>query len=248
MLGSPPPGRPGPVPNATARRLTLAAVAVVVCGSVLLLVLRGPEPPVRDEAAFLQARATALQAQLELVKEDARYLLLDPDVGTLTLFHGGAPLRSWPVVEVHAGARRVGSVEEGWRTRRWDGVRIEPPVERDRRVLVSDSVEPPDLTGAVDWIPPRPEEAVPTPSRFVVHYQGGLGLEVVALRAESESEPDSVRVEVPFLRRIEHGLRHLLPRNWDRYRIQVTMPAPEAGTLYRSLPDTSSFLAIIPAR
>jgi hypothetical protein len=217
---------------------------VLSVAAVLLLVFRGPGDVVRDEAALLAARATVLQAQLELVKEEARYLLLDPDAGTLTLFHGGAPLRSWPVVAISVGARRLGSPEEGWRTRRWDGVRIEPPVERDRRILVSDSVEPPDLTGAVDWVPPTPEEAVPTPARFVLHYDGGLGLEVVALRADA----DTTSVPVPILERIEHSMRRLLPRNWDRYRIEVAMAAPEAGALYRSLPDSSSLLAILPSR
>jgi len=226
------------------RRAVLAGVAVLGVAAVVLLVFRGPRSVARDEAAFLAARATVLQAQLELVKEDARYLLLDPEAGALTLFQGGAPLRSWPVTAVAVGERRLGSPEEGWRTRRWDGVRIEPPVERERRVLVSDSVEPPDLTGAVDWIPPTPEEAVPTPSRFVLHYDGGLGLEVVALAAES----DTLSVSVPFLERVEHGLRRFLPRNWDRYRIEVAMAAPEAGALYRSVPDSSSLLAILPAR
>lgn len=244
MSGFPPPGRPGIGSSTTGRRAALVLAAVLALTAALLLALRGPRPLVRDEAAFLAARATVLQEQLGLVKEDARYLLLDPDAGTLTLFQGGAPLRAWPVTAVEVGARRIGSEETGWRTRRWDGVRIEPPVERDRRILVSDSVEPPDLTGAVDWIPPTPEEAVPTPNSFVLHYQGGLGLEVVALRADS----DTVSVPVGFLERVEHGMRRLLPRNWDRYRIQVSMPANEAGALYRSLPDSSSLLAIIPPR
>jgi hypothetical protein len=220
----------------------------MVLALVALLALRGAGPPERSEAAFLQERAAVLRVQLDLVKEEARYLLLDPDRGALTLYHGAVPLRSWPVLSVEAGARRLGDEEEGWRSRRWDRARIEPPVARERRVLVSDSVDPPDLAGAVDWVPPTPDEMVPALPRFVVHYEGGMGLEVMAVAPEpsADAPADSVSFAPPLLQRVEHRLRHLLPRNWDRYRIRVTMPADEAGKLYRSLPDSTSLLAIIP--
>lgn len=233
-------GSPAPARGLSRRRAVLGAAAALAMIAVALLIFRGPEPLVRSEAAFLRERAAVLQLQLELAKEEARYLLLDPDRGTLTFFHGPTPLRSWPLLSVQAGARRLGQEEEGWRSRRWSAARIEPRVERERRVLVSDSVEPPDLTGAVEWIPPTPEEEVPTPPRFVVHYEGGMGLEVLAVQT------DSVAPRASLVQRAEHRLRRLLPRNWDRYRIQVTMPAAEAGNLYRSLPDSTSLLAIIP--
>ncbi len=234
------------------RRFVLPAVAVAAVAVAAALVLRGPVAPARDEAAFLQERAAVLQKQVEMVKEEARYLLLDPDRGAITLYHGAVPLRAWPVLAVEAGARRLGEEEDGWRSRRWDAARIEPPVQRDRRVLISDSVEAPDLTGAVDWVPPLPEEAVPTPPSFIVHYEGGMGLEVVAVEpappADSvvDSVADSLAFAPPLLERVEHRFRRLLPRNWNRYRIRVAMPGKEAGSLYRSLPDSTSLLAIIP--
>ena len=235
------------------RRSVLPTLAFIAVASVAaLFVLRGPGAPVRDEAAFLQERAAVLQRQGEMVKEEARYLLLDPDRGAITLYHGAVPLRTWPVLTIEAGARRLGEAEDGWRSRRWDAARIEPPVQRDRRVLVSDSVEALDLTGAVDWVPPLPEEAVPTPPVFIVHYEGGMGLEVVAVEPTpvADSVPDSVADSLtfapPLLERVEHRFRRLLPRNWNRYRIRVAMPSKEAGSLYRSLPDSTSLLAIIP--
>ncbi|NJD20256.1 MAG: hypothetical protein FIA95_13370 [Gemmatimonadetes bacterium] len=248
MVGSPASARPARGSRAGTQRIALGAGAVVVLAVVAFLVLRSPGAPVRSEAAFLQERAAVLQNQMELVKEDARYLLLDPDRGAITLFHGGVPLRSWPVLSVEAGARRVGEEEEGWRSRRWDLPRIEPPVERERRVLLSDSVEPPDLTGAVDWVPPTPEEAVPTPASFIVHYEGGMGLEVVAVEPDvaADSVADTLDVRVPLLHGVRHRLYRFLPRNWDRYRIRVSMPFDDAGSLYRSLPDSTSLLAIIP--
>lgn len=220
--------------------LLAVALGTGVALAAAWLALANLRPTAPGALEALKARALALQAQTELAEEDARYLLLDPEAATLTLFHGATPLRSWPLLTVRAGGRRVLSEAEGWRTRRWDGARMDPPVRRDRRVIVSDEVEPPDLTGAVEWVPPLPEEGVPTPPRFVVHYQGGLGLEVRAVAT------DSARAEAGLPARLEHRLRRLLPRNWDRYRIRVTMPADEAGALYRSLPDSTSFVAVIP--
>jgi len=236
------------------RRFVLPAVALVAVAIAAVLMLRGPSAPMRDDAAFLQERAAVLQQQVEMVKEEARYLLLDPDRGALTLYHGAVPLRAWPVLAVEAGARRWGEEEDGWRSRRWDVARIEPPVQRDRRVLISDSVEALDLTGAVDWVPPLPEEAVPTPPTFIVHYEGGMSLEVVAVEpapvadslADSVAVADSMAFAPPLLERVGHRLHRLLPRNWSRYRIRVAMPSKEAGSLYRSLPDSTSLLAIIP--
>lgn len=209
---------------------------------VVALVRGAPGPLDRDPVAVLSARASALGTQLELAKRDHRYLVLDPQAGTLTLFHGAAPLRSWPVQSVEAGALRPMPEEPGWRTRRWDGARMEPALVLERRVIVSDQVEPPDPAGAVDWIPPTPEEAVPAPRRFVVHYDGGLGLEVVAIPADSTLAGPSIP------RRIQHRLVRFLPGNWDRYRIRVHMDAHEAGALYRSLPDSTSLLALLPDR
>lgn len=251
MIGPPPSAGPGSGPERRPWRIALAAAAAVALPLAAFLSLRGSSGPEWTEAALLQERAAVLRLQLDLVKEDARYLFLDPDRGTLTLYHGAVPLRSWPVLAVQAGARRLRE-EKGWRIRRWDLARIEPPVKRERRVLVSDSVDPPDLAGAVDWIPPTPEEMVPTPASFVVHYEGALGLEVIAVEpapaAESatDSPADSLASAPPLLQRVEHRLRRLLPRNWDRYRIRVTMPEAEAGRLYRSLPDSTSLLAVIP--
>jgi hypothetical protein len=177
-----------------------------------------------------------------MARQGRQLLFLDPASSTLTLYHGGAELREWRVYGVEAGARRfVLSPAEGdevWRTRLWQNPRLEPPAERERRLIVSDSVVTPDLTGAVDWIPPTPEEAVPTPTRFVVHYTGGLGLEVVA------EGPDSLVAKGTLVEQALGGLRHLHPENLDRYRIRVRMAADDAGTLYRSFPEGAALVAL----
>ena len=197
-----------------------------------------------QEEALLRARSAAARNMLDLSRDGARFLLLEPAKGTLTLYDGPIALRAFPVLEVSAGERRLGvgrgTAREDWRTARWEASRLEPPVIREHRTLVSDSVEPPDLTGAVDWVPPTPEEAVPTPPRFVIHFDGGLGMEVVAMGT------DTLSTRMGLWDRTEHRARRLFPRNWDRYRVRVVMPFAEAGALYRSLPDSIALVAVIP--
>ena len=199
--------------------------------------------PVED-GALLHARSAAARNMLDLARDGARFLVLEPVKGTLTLYDGAIALRTFPVLEVAAGERRLGvgrgTAREDWRTARWEGSRLEPPVRREHRTLVSDSVEPPDPTGAVDWIPPTPEEAVPTPPYFVIHFEGGLGVEVVA------QGTDTASARVGRWDRAAHRVRRFSPRNWDRYRIRVVMPFAEAGALYRSLPDSIALVAVIP--
>lgn len=196
------------------------------------------------EETLLRARSAAVRNKLDLARDAVHFLVLEPEAGTLTLYDGSILLRSYPVLEVATGERRLGlgrgAAREDWRTARWEGSRLEPPIHREHRTLVSDSIEPPDPTGAVDWIPPTPDEAVPTPHRFVIHFSGGLGVEVVASSADTTSTRSG-----PWAR-IGHRARQLLPRNWDRYRIRVVMPAAEAGALYRSLPDSTALVAVIP--
>ncbi|HSG50086.1 MAG TPA: hypothetical protein VLA43_19835 [Longimicrobiales bacterium] len=220
--------------------LGLAALAVAVA-------LGRPatgDPGRPQEEALLRARSAAVRNMLDLARDGTRFLVLEPQKGTLTLFDGAVPLRVFTVLEVEAGERRLGvgrgSPREDWRTARWEASRLEPPVHREHRTLVSDSVEPPDPSGAVDWIPPTPDEAVPTPPRFLIHFEAGLGVEVVA----AGTDPTAARTGI--WNRVEHRVRRFFPGNWDRYRIRVVMPFAEAGALYRSLPDSAALVAIIP--
>lgn len=220
----------------------LAAIALIVVESDGVLL---PVEQV-DPAEALRARVTVLRHQAVMAREGRQLLVLDPSDSTLTLYLGGVELKAWRVHGVAAGSRRLvlrGEVVDGdWRTRLWQNPRLDPPVERERRVIVSDSVEPPDPSGAVDWIPPLPEEEVPNPSRFVAHYTGGLGLEVVA------EGRDTVAVARTFVDEVGAGLRHLHPRNLDRHRIRVRMTREDAGALYRSFPDDAALVVNLPNR
>lgn len=221
------------------------------CGMRLLAVLAAtatacqprPRQASWDPQTVLSGRVEGLRARLRLAESDTLLLILDPFVGSFILARGGATLREWSVSEISAGKRRLGfgrGVDRpDWRTRIWSAAQLDPPVRRERRVLVSDTVAVPDLSGAVDWIPPTPEEAVPTPPRFLVHYAEGLGVEVIAVGAPS------ARGLRGLLRRGSSLAREVLPASWDRYRIRVMMPAAEAGSLYRSFPDDAALLALL---
>ena len=216
----------------------LAVAALIVYSGGMFVPVQGG-----DAAGALRYQATILRQRAAMAREGRQVLLLDPGDSTLTLYHGGAELRAWRVRGVEAGARRfLGQRASGqeWRTVVWENPRLEPPVERERRLIVSDSAVPPDLTGAVDWIPPTPEEAVPTPARFVAHYAGGLGLDVVA------EGPDSVAAKGTLVEEAMAGLRRLHARNLDRYRIRVRMAAADAGALYRSFPDEAALVVSLP--
>ena len=197
-----------------------------------------------DAADHLRDQVTVLRHRTTMARQGRLLLLLDPADSTLTLFLGGAELRRWRVYDVEAGARRFAlaprTEDQEWRTRLWQNPRLDPPVQRERRLIVSDSVVPPDPSGAVDWIPLMPEEAVPTPPRFVAHYTGGLGLEVVA------EGPDSLLSKGSLVDQVAAGLRRLRPTNLDPYRIRIHMAAPEAGALYRSFPAEAVLVALIP--
>ncbi len=224
-------------------RHSIAAAVLVVTGLGPAAVVATPNGQNRE--TLQEARRFALRHGRALARTGRLYLVLDSERSALDLYRGSVLLRHWPVERITVGERRVclgcRASEEAWRSAVWERPRLEPPVRRARRVIVSDRAMPPDPAQTVDWVPPTPEEEVPTPRRFVVHFSGGLGIEVVA------PDADTLRVRPGRLRRMEDAMRRLAPENWDRFRIRVVMAPDEAGTLYRSLPAESVFFAIVPA-
>jgi len=226
------------------RKWLLAALVGTALISILgLLSTGGPEDP-DLLGPTLEARAGALRAATQLARADRTFFVLDPGLGVLTLYSGGAELRVYPVGEVRAGSRRAVTwgVAEGahdWRARVWADARIDPPIHRNPRVLVSDSVVPPDLAGAEAWIPPTPEEGIPAPRHFMVHFADGLGVEFTL--ADGEETPRDIGARLRGL------LARMLPRNWDRHRIRVEMTAVELGALYRAFPSDAAFVAVLPS-
>jgi len=221
------------------RTVASAAVRGVAVVAALMLSAGGcwpADPPTSDAVVA----PTGSREHLRLAREGSLHFVLEPEARTLTLFHGSARLRRWDVETVRAGPRRLVAgrdIERLWHATAWSAPRLDPPVRRERRVIESDSVVPPDPSGTDAWIPPTPEEAVPSPPRFVVHFEGGLGLEVVSVGERVPSRG--------LLRTVVGALgAPLLGR--DRFRVRVTMDVAEAGALYRAFPPDAALVIILP--
>lgn len=225
-------------PDAGARRprvgfplaVTAAALAIGLAAWI------AGTPSGRRDAGDAPA-SDVLRERVALAREDRPYLVLDPAERTLTLYQRASPLRVFPVQRVQAGARRIRvpdrPLDRSWRGARWDHPRLHPPVVRERRTILSDSVAEVDLAGADPWIPPTPEEAVPSPDRFTVRYAGGLGVEIVA------ADP---RAHAGVVGRVSAALASALWSVLDRYRVRVTMSREDVGALYRSFPTDAPLL------
>ena len=218
-------------------RLWLAALgttALALGGAIAWRAAPEHEHTLQEEDV-LPAREAVLEHHLALARADRLYLVLDPGRGSLDLWMGPALLRSWPLRSVAIGTRRAlasgRTPDPATLSVLWERARLEPHARRTRRVIVSDQVLPPDPAGAVDWIPPTPEEEVPLPARFVIHFSGGLGVEVRPVSV------DSVVTKPGVGDRLRARLARLHPRNWDRLRIRVQMTPEDAGALYRALPE-----------
>jgi len=216
--------------------------AVAVAASVLVLVLVMTVRALVGPAPAEAPPPSGPREHLRLAQEGSLHFVLDTEARSLTLFRGAAPLRTWPLESVHAGPRRLGpwfsDIEEDWHTRAWPAPSLEPPVRIQRLVIESDSVVPPDPSDTEAVIPLPPEELVPTPARFVAHYAGGLGLEVVAVGADAPSRGLMTRVASAL------GVPGFFG---DRFRVRVTMEASEAGALYRAFPAEAALVILVPA-
>ena len=197
----------------------------------------------------LSAENLQLERRLELTTSGQFYLLLEPREGRLRLMYEAAALKDYTVLEAAVGHRRVvftdRSLPSDWWTSIWQDSELEPTRRIGRTVI-----DPPD-GGAADSlvlaIPPTPEEAIPAPDHFLIHYRDGRGLEIVgrdtshvATTARDGTEGSGRRLE-----RLRHALWP-----WGRLtvRLRLVLPVEEARELYRSLPEGSAFYIVNTSR
>ncbi|MDX1396629.1 MAG: hypothetical protein R3195_19770 [Gemmatimonadota bacterium] len=239
-------------PRSFRRRRAAALTTVTVAATALVLALsgsRGETRPFTDPATdpspeidTLRLLVESLEIESALAESGEFYLVLDPDAFSLSLFLDGAPLRSYEIGDLQTGAPRrlfIRGERVDPRERSWTGAKLRPERRVERVEIVSDAVEPPDPSGTVGWIPPTPLELNPTPERFVVTYDGGVSLEVVAGEPRDSTAAPTRRVR--GLATLDR-LRLLWP-GWEaRVRIRVILPREDAGALYRSLPAGSHLL------
>lgn len=244
--------------------LSLAASAGLLgCG-------RGENPPEgkgaqgATELEALRWENRLLALELELASRGSPYFLLDLEAHKLVLKSHGAILREYPLQEVLVRSRRLG----GGRLRLWasldtvwEGARVLPAVRRPRVIIRADTVTPPDPSGAVNYLPPTPEEAVPTPEAFRVRFQGGRGLLLV--RGEETPPPSpspqgfpGPSVPVPSAGKASGEIRRPGPltrvSQWfrrepwrtDAISIRLALAPSDLGALYRSFPGGAALLVV----
>lgn len=237
-------GGPDPDERAGDRRV----FALVIVGAflpllLLLLFLGALGAPGgisgRDTNATELGRARwetrALRMEAELASRGGAYLVLSLPANVLTLKFQGAVLREFPLLDASVRTRRL----TGWLGRHssaldsiWGEGALLPTIHIERMVILSDSVVPPDPSGTVAFIPPSPEEAIPTPPSFRILFQGNLSLAVEL--DEADDTGDGAGAESPFPGKgIGHWFR-LRPWRSDVLRLQLTMTRTQAGALYRS--------------
>lgn len=129
----------------------------------------------------------ALRRRIELARSGSFYLVLDPGAGTLMLSYRSVTARTWPVTRVEIGGRRILFVGSTPRSdlggTAWTAGRLVPARTKERPLLEVDSQgtpqgpEPP-------LIPPTPEEAVPAPPSYLIRFEEGLTVEIVAGAAD----------------------------------------------------------------
>ncbi len=255
--------RLGRKPNARLVVGLLAALSAGGLGALFIGLARDrPLRPAEDEAIareVLQLRREnrALELELVLASEVQPYLVLDMPGRTITLKSQGAPLRGFQALETSVRDRRhrglLGRKASAGDTVWADGILL-PRRNKNRVVILSDSVAAPDPSGSMSYIPPTPEEATPGPPTFRIRFKGGLSLMVRSDEGSSAQQSDTTQgeegtpgaAEGPNLfQRVILWFR-LKPWRRDPLRLEVFLPSDEAGALYRAYSEGTPLLVIGP--
>jgi len=196
------------------------------------------------DAESIRAENARLQKLLTLARGEKFYLLVEPGQQRLQLMYAGTVLREFTVLDVTVGRRKTLFIERtvpaNWREMIWEGSELEP--KRDlRRLEIIPATPGTAADSLATMIPPTPEEAIPAPNRFLVHYRDRLSLEVVG----QDQGKDSVGPHrgKPTTRTPRAGIHdRLWPWGRDLLRLRLLLPAEEAKDLYRAFPEGSQLL------
>ena len=214
-----------------------------------------PRPAPGNELEIVQKGNRGLAMEIELASLQQPYWVLDLSAPSLTLKAQGVSLRSFPVLD--ASFRSLSFL--GLRSRGmpaldtvWQGGILLPPRRLDRLVILADTVGPPDKDGTVSFIPPAPEEENPTRPSFLLRFGGGLSTFVLAEEAEAPEGEGIQPSEAPATGGIPHAspitrlVRWIRMDPWrrDPVRLDLTLPAPEAGAFYRAFTDGTPLLVL----
>ena len=161
---------------------------------------------------------------------------VDLGLRTVTLYHGAAELRSFRAEEIERGDLRLpvmrGALLDATTPRSWEIARVSPARVRARREVLQPEVEQtPDPAGAVAYVPPTPDAAMPPPPAFKLASEDGLA--IIVQPTGREGVDDGVGAY------LGSWVTRLLPDRGERARLRLRMSSREAGELYRALPPTA---------
>ena len=221
-----------------ALRRWLVAIAIVV-----LLVGDAGGEEAAGEAARLAIVNDQLARRLELAESSRFYLVVDVAGRRVDLLLEGVLLRSVPLRRAEVGRARVAFVLRpagDWATRTWSGGRLAPPRREDRAEIVAGA----GGDGAREpAIPPSPEERFPAPDAFLVTFDGGFRLEIVAEGSDGGVKP--IGIGASIRRRIADAVLSAGFGRRERARLKLVLAAADAAALYRSLPPDVSLLVTL---
>jgi hypothetical protein len=178
------------------------------------------------KAALLAAGNADLGRRLVLAGRDSLYLVLDLGSSTLSLFHGPARLRDFPVLGLEVGARRslLGhrSVPRDWDRSIWRQGAVRP-ARRELSKFLDVSADDYEARRREILVPPTPDESQPSPAAWAIAFRDHRVLEVVG-DAPPHANPGSA---------VPRGIQSRLRRS---ITLRVYLGADDAAALYRGLP------------
>lgn len=183
----------------------------------------------------------ALKSWLAEAGTDSFYLVLDPPGRTLQLVLGGVVIRTFEVSEVKVATPRrwagAAPLAKDWHERVWTGARLDPPHPGARTEIVGPEIG--TGTGEV-LVPPTPEEAIPVPSLYRIHFAEGLTLEMTGGVAEQKGELPPTELPGGFKEKVRM-LREGAP---DPLRVRVTLQPDAYSEIYRALPPGTDLVIV----
>ena len=216
-----------------ARRASAGLLGLVLLTGPLLAPRAGAEPEAQggDPSGAL---AAWLARRVHQAESGQFYLVLDAGAPSLALALGGVTLLDLPVAGVTVHTPRVlyrrAAAPRGWQDATWIHGVLDPPLP------VASVVPPPDGdTETAGAPPPLPDELVPAPGVFDIHFEGGLGLRVVTV-------DDGVARTRGWAAAARERWRVLRGEAPDAVRVQLLMAPADAGRLYRALPPETSLI------
>jgi hypothetical protein len=174
------------------------------------------------------------------------YLELALGAKELRICHSGIAVGTYPIADLRVAYPRILFISRAqageWVDDIWTGAHLDPEkvVQRVKIVPGDPSTTPtPDKPGVV---PPTLEELTPVPQDFAIRCEDGRAIYIHL----DGQVPGALFKEPVKNSRWEDFLEALGLRESDSLRLNATMPAADGAAFFRSFPDGSPVLLVLP--